>query len=182
MDQRELIDLRETIDRLREENRKLRASMESTDAGNSLLQQGEEFSRLLSFSKQIVAELDLETVLKLVAENARVIINAELVLVPLLNEERDRYTYVAASGADADSVRGTSFGAHVGMCGWVLQHKRSLLFGETSTHWMADATAWEAGQQSAVIVPLIVGRASSAVCPLSGSRAADVSPSTILTC
>ena len=73
----------------------------------------------------------------------------------MLNEARTHYTYTAASGADAELVRGTTFGAHVGMCGWVLRNERSLLFGETSTHWMDETTTWEAGQESAVLVPLI---------------------------
>jgi PAS domain-containing protein len=40
------------------------------------------------------------------------------------------------------------------MCGWVLQHERSLLFGEASLCWLDEATAWEKGQQSAILVPL----------------------------
>jgi PAS domain S-box-containing protein len=154
MENDKLVDLEKTINRLREEIRTLRAALETTDGGKTMLRQGDEFARLLTVSKLIVSELDLEKVFNLVADNARDIVNAELVLVPMLNEERDQYTYVAASGMDADNVRGISFGAHVGMCGWVLKHKQSLLFGETSTHWMDEKTVWEAGQQSSVLVPL----------------------------
>ena len=53
-----------------------------------------------------------------------------MVLVPMLDEARERYSYLAASGADADKVRGASLPVHVGMCGWVLRNERSLLFGE----------------------------------------------------
>jgi two-component system, cell cycle sensor histidine kinase and response regulator CckA len=154
MEQDKLVDLEESINRLQEEIRTLRSALETTDGGKTMLRQGDEFARLLSISKLIVSELDLEKVFNLVAVNARELVNADLVLVPMLNEERDHYTYVAASGADADNVRGISFGAHVGMCGWVLRHKRSLLFGEKSTHWMDEKTTWEAGQQSSVLVPL----------------------------
>jgi len=155
MEQKELFDLKETVNLLKEENRALRAALETTDCGRALLLQGEEFSRLLSVSKLIVSELDLTKVFNLVASNAREIVNAELVVVPILNDGRDQYTYVAASGADADIVLGKKLSANVGMCGWVLQHKRSLLFGEISTHWMGEKTPWEAGQQSAVLVPLV---------------------------
>jgi len=155
MEQKELSDLREAVNRLQEENLNLRDALETTHCGKAMLQQGEEFSRLLAVSKLIVSELDRTKVFDLVASNALEIVNAELVLVPMLNEKRDHYTYVSASGVDADKVLGTSLGAHVGMCGWVLRNERSLLFGETSTHWMDEKTTWEAGQQSAVLVPII---------------------------
>jgi PAS domain S-box-containing protein len=154
MDQQERLDLAETIDRLQEENRQLREAVATTDCGRALLQQEEEFSRLLAVSKRIVAELDVTKVFDLVADNARRIVGADLVLVPMLNETRDHYTYVAASGEEAPLVHGTSHKVCVGMCGWVLQHERSLLFGEASPHWLAERTPWEAGQQSAVLVPL----------------------------
>ena len=67
------------------------------------------FSILLDVSKLIVSELNLETVLQLVASKARDIVQADLVVVPMLNEERDRYTYMAASGIDAEEVVGTKF-------------------------------------------------------------------------
>jgi len=155
MGQEELRDLQPVVDRLKEEIQTLRSALETTESGRVLLRQREEFSRLLSVSKMIVSELDLARVYEQVADSAREIVHADTVIVPMLNEGRDQYTYAAASGVDADIVRGSSFGAHVGMCGWVLRNSRSLLFGETSTHWMDDKTPWEAGQQSAVLVPLM---------------------------
>ncbi|HEY6011581.1 MAG TPA: PAS domain-containing protein, partial [Nitrospirota bacterium] len=155
MEQEEQFDCQALVNHLREEMQTLRAALEPTESGRVMLRQREEFSRLLSVSKMIVSELDLAKVYDLVAENAREIVNAETMMVPMLNEARDRYTYAAASGEDADAVRGSSFSSTIGMCGWVLQHERSLLFGETSTHWMDEKTPWEAGQQSAVLVPLI---------------------------
>ncbi|MBU0673908.1 MAG: GAF domain-containing protein [Proteobacteria bacterium] len=154
MDQPDRLNSAETIARLQEENRKLRDALETSDCGRALLRQEEEFSRLLSVSKRIVSELDVAKVFELVADNARQIVDADLVIVPMLNENRDRYTYVAASGVDGELVCGTSHKTTVGMCGWVLQHERSLLFGEKSPHWMEEKTPWEAGQQSAVLVPL----------------------------
>jgi two-component system sensor histidine kinase/response regulator len=155
MEREELFDHRAAISRLQEEIRTLRSALEITECGRALLQQREEFSRLLSVSKLIVSELDLTRVFNLLAGHAREIVNADLVIVPILNEGRDQYTYVAASGQDADMVLEKTFSASVGMCGWVLQHERSLLFGEVSTDWTGEKTPWEAGQQSAVLVPLV---------------------------
>jgi len=142
------------LSRLREENTFLRAALERNGSGRELVRQREEFSLLLDVSKLVVSELHLETVLQLVAEKARDIVQADMVLVPMLDEERSRYTYRAACGDDAETVRGVSFPVHVGMCGWVLQNERSLLFGESSPFPMDEATTWERGQQSALLVPL----------------------------
>lgn len=141
-------------EQLAEENAFLRVALEKSDLGQELIRQREEFSQLLTVSKLIVSELELDKVFHLVAEKAREMVQAEMVLVPMLNEQRDRYSYQAASGPDALLVLGSSFPVTVGMCGWVLQNQRSLLFGETSPCWLDESTVWEKGQQSAVLVPL----------------------------
>jgi len=145
----------ELLSRLREENSYFRSVLERTDQGKELVRQREEFSLLLDFSKLIVSELNLHAVLKLVAEKALDLVQAEMLLVPMLNERRDRYVYRAAAGAGVKAVLETSFPVTVGMCGWVLQNEQSLLFGEASPCWLDETTAWEKGQQSAVLVPLI---------------------------
>ncbi len=122
--------------------------------GSELIRQHEEFSLILAVSKLIVSELDLGKVFQLVADKARDLVQAEMLLVPMLNEKRDRYTYKAASGAEVGAVLEANFPITTGMCGWVLQHEQSLLFGEASPCWLDETTAWEKGQQSAVLVPL----------------------------
>lgn len=144
----------EILNHLREENAFLRSILEKTNQGKELIQQKEEFSLLLQVGKRIVSELDLDKVFELVASKAREIVQAEMVLVPMLNEERDRYTYMAASGDNSEEVLLASYPVHVGMCGWVLEHKQSLYFGESSLFSMDEKTFWEQGQQSAILVPL----------------------------
>lgn len=146
--------VQETLESLGGENAFLRAALVKSDPGRELLRQREEFSLLLAVSKLIVSELDLGKVFQLVADQARDLVQAEMLLVPMLSEGRDRYTYKAASGADAEAVLEANFPITTGMCGWVLQHERSLLFGEASPCWLDETTAWEKGQQSAVLVPL----------------------------
>jgi PAS domain S-box-containing protein len=148
-------DREELLSRLREENAALRASLERSGEGRELARQREEFSTLLDVSKLVVSELHLETVLQLVADKAREIVQADMVLVPMLDAARTSYAYRAVSGEDAAEVRGVSFPVHVGMCGWVLQNERSLLFGESNPLPMGEATTWERGQQSALLVPLL---------------------------
>lgn len=148
------LDNLEFVSRLREENEALRSALDKTAYAKSLFKLKEEFSLLLHASKLIVSELDVNKVLGLVAQKARDIVKADLVVVPVLNEGRDRYTYMAAAGAEAEQVVGESLAANIGMCGWALQNERSLLYGESTPFWMDEKTVWEEGQQSAVLVPL----------------------------
>lgn len=128
--------------------------MRLKDTQDELARQRGEFSSLLAVSKLIVSELSLDAVFALVAEKARDLVQAEMVIVPILNEARDRYTYKAAVGPGAEDVLEACFPVSVGMCGWVLNNEKSLLFGKASPCWLDQATAWEKGQQSAALVPL----------------------------
>ncbi len=147
-------DQREEILRLREENSFLKKSLNETSGGAELLRQRKEFSQILKVSQKVVSELDLQKVLNLVAESAREIIEADTLVVPILNEERDHYTYMAAVGEGAEEFTKLRYKIHVGMCGWVLRNERPLLFGEPAEWWMEEKTPWEEGQQSALLVPL----------------------------
>lgn len=103
----------------------------------------------------ISVELDINTILDLVAVKARELIKAETLVVPIINEEQQRYYYLAASGKNADSIIGTSFPINVGMCGWVLTSKSPLLFGKEHEMLMGQQTEWEDSMESALLVPLI---------------------------
>ncbi len=142
------------IEQLKEENEFLHSALDKTQCGRELVKQQKEFSLLLEVSKTIVSELDIKQVFKLVASKARRIIDADLLLVPMIDDNRQYYTYAAASGEGADEILSKKFKIHVGMCGWVLQNEKSLLFGESNSCWIEEKPAWEEGQQSALLVPL----------------------------
>jgi len=144
----------EEILKLREENAFFRKTLNETSAGQELLRQRKEFAQVLKVSQAVVSELDLQKVLNLVAQSAREIIEAETVVVPILNEERDHYAYMAAVGEGAGEFVNLQYKIHVGMCGWVLRNERPLLFGEPAEWWIEEKTPWEEGQQSALLVPL----------------------------
>jgi PAS domain S-box-containing protein len=142
------------ICRLREENESLHLALEETEYAKAMFKQKEEFTLLLDASKLIVAEADANKVLQLVAQKALDIVEADMVVIPILNDARDHYTYMAAAGENAEQVIGETFATNVGMCGWVLQHERSLLYGKSTPFWMDEKTVWEEGQPSALLVPL----------------------------
>lgn len=115
----------------------------------------EEATLLLGLGEQIVAELDPDKVLALVADTACHVIQAETLVVPMLDEDRRAYTYLAASGAHASSLRGVTRPIHEGACGWVLQHQRPLLFGDGGSFELNAEARWQPGMASSLLVPLI---------------------------
>ncbi len=141
--------------RLLEENDLLRRTLNETEYGHSLIQQRDEFAKLIELGKAIVAELDINKVFNLVAETARDLISAELLIVPIIDANRETYTYLATSGLGSADILNVSFKIEVGMCGWVLRNERPLLFGEPDEWWMDEKTRWEEGQQSALLVPIM---------------------------
>ncbi|BBP01566.1 sensor histidine kinase [Sulfuriferula nivalis] len=132
--------------------------MNESDCLRQLRDREYELKVLQEVGNAITSNLHLDVVLKLVAEKVRTLISADTLMIPMLDQVCENYTYAAASGKDADLIVGTSFSVNVGMCGWVLKNQRPLLYGE-SDQWpfQQKATTWEYGQISALLVPLVVG-------------------------
>ena len=105
--------------------------------------------------RDIASLLDLDQILQVVAEKARELIGAEKMMVPIIDADRKVYTYLAASGKDANVIHGQSFSINIGMCGWVLSNKAPLFFGENSHQLMGRDIRWKPGMESALLVPLM---------------------------
>ncbi len=115
----------------------------------------EEMRLLLHLGERLVAELDLHTVLALVAETACQVVQAETLAVPMVDPDRRTFTYRAASGDHAALVLGHTFPIHEGNCGWVIRTRRPLLFGEGGDFAMDTSQRWQPGMASSVLVPLV---------------------------
>jgi len=107
---------------------------------------------------QITAQLNLQQVLKMVSEKAMQLVKADSLLVPVLNKQQTHYEYQATCGKNAKLILGQAFPISTGMCGWVLQHQKALLFGKNYPWEMDVKTIWEEGKESALLVPLISRR------------------------
>lgn len=114
-----------------------------------------EMELLLTLGQYVSTEFDLNKLLQLVADSAREVIQAETLVVPIIDYENQQYTYYSSSGENAGIIKGKSFPMTVGMCGWVLSNQQPLLFGLGSDLPIGDKTAWEEGMQSALLVPMI---------------------------
>lgn len=115
----------------------------------------EVLARLLELGDRLVSELDADSVLALVADSAREVIQAETLVVPLIDSGKQTFTYVAASGAFSELLRGQTFPIGEGACGWVIKNQRPLLFGVDNMFDMNAAATWQPGMASSLLVPLI---------------------------
>jgi hypothetical protein len=66
----------------------------------------EELAILLGLGERLVSELDADNVLKLVAKTACEVVQAETLVVPIIDFKGQTYSYAASSGKYADQLQG----------------------------------------------------------------------------
>jgi len=115
----------------------------------------EQIDLIKMVTDELVTELDIDKLLTSVAEKAREVIQAETLVVPMIDDAAKLYTYKAAAGKNAESILNQSFPVSMGMCGWVLSHKKPLVFARDLPWLMDQKTSWEEGMESALLVPLM---------------------------
>ncbi len=116
-----------------------------------------ELTALQEVGAAVVGELELHSVLQLVAEKACTLTRAETASVSLLSPDGEMRTHVAGYGTKAAELLGQSNPAHVGLHGWVIQHQQPLLVNDVP----ADSRASDLGKKffsrrSAILAPLQV--------------------------
>ena len=97
------------------------------------------------------------------------LVDADTAAVPLLDDDGGSYTYVAAAGAHADSLRGQTHGFDSqGAFGWVIEHREPLRIHDTTAaaRPMPDSIA-DLGAKRALLAPLShQGRPIGVMCAL----------------
>ncbi|MDX9768055.1 MAG: bifunctional diguanylate cyclase/phosphodiesterase [Ectothiorhodospiraceae bacterium] len=121
----------------------------------ALQQREREIALLKETALAVGSELDLDRVFHLVAERARELIDAETVLVPILNPDCDEYTYRAGSGAHADEIVGESLPLDFGVCGWVWKNRRPWWRGVLDELSPQERNQWEKEVGTLIMVPLV---------------------------
>ena len=120
-----------------------------------LSQREDEIALLRKTADALVGELHLDALYQLVADRARRLIQAETVLVPVLDEACTSYTYRAAAGRNAEEIVGESLPLDAGLCGWVWRHRRPWWHG--LLHDLSDEELERHGDRKheVILVPLI---------------------------
>jgi diguanylate cyclase (GGDEF)-like protein len=114
-----------------------------------------EIALLKEIGDAVSSELSLEKVFRLVAERARTLIQAETLLIPIINTECTHYSYRAGVGKNVDEIVGETFPLSFGICGWVWHHKRPWWRGVLAELDESEKTKWEHEAGNVIVVPLI---------------------------
>lgn len=113
-----------------------------------------EINLLKEISLSVHNQLDLSSLLKLVAERAQNLVQAKTLLIPLLNKEHTEYTYKAGHGENTEEILGESLPIDFGICGWVWKHKRPWWRGVLKELTEDEKNTWEKQAGSVLVVPL----------------------------
>ena len=126
---------------------------------NELKQREYEIQLLCQTTEAIGSQLDLDTVFEIIAKRARELINAETLLIPILNTEFTEYTYRAGDGDNADEIVGETLPLDYGVCGWVWRNRKAWWRGMLNELSDEERNKWENEAGTLIMVPLI-GRQS----------------------
>jgi signal transduction histidine kinase len=113
-----------------------------------------EVKLLLEITEAINNRIQSDDLFQAVAQRARTLVNAETVLVPILDENCLEYTYRAGAGITADEIVGESLPLDFGICGWVWRHKRAWWRGVLDGLEEDERNLWEKDAGSVLMVPL----------------------------
>ena len=115
----------------------------------------DEIALLKEIAVAVSSELNIEKVFQLVSERARLLIQAETLLIPVLNSENTHYTYRAGCGKNSDEIVGETLPLEYGICGWVWRNKRAWWRGVLSDLEEQEKNKWEYEAGHVILVPLI---------------------------
>jgi diguanylate cyclase (GGDEF)-like protein len=124
------------------------------DLGKSLKDKEAEIELLQRTFTEIGSELNLDRIFQIVSERARKLINAKTLLIPLLDENCETYTYRGGSGENADEIVGESLPLEFGVCGWVWKHKKPWWRGVLDELSEDERNLWEGEAANLILVPL----------------------------
>ena len=124
------------------------------DLGRSLREKETEMELLQETFTEIGSELDLEKIFKIVSERARELINAETVLIPILDDNNETYTYRGGAGNSSEDIVGESLPLDFGVCGWVWKHKKPWWQGMLDELSDEENNRWEQEAGNMILVPL----------------------------
>jgi diguanylate cyclase len=124
------------------------------DLSRTLQEKETEIDLLQQTFTEIGSELDLDRVFQIVSQRARSLINAETVLIPLLDENCETYTYRGGAGVNADEIVGESLPLEFGVCGWVWKQKKPWWQGMLDELSDDEKNLWEKEAGNMILVPL----------------------------
>ena len=129
-------------------------SLNIIDLSRSLKQKETEIELLQQTFTEVGSELDLEKIFQIVSERALELIDAETLLIPLLDSNCKTYTYRGGAGKNLAEIVGESLPIDLGVCGWVWKHKKPWWRGMLDELSDDERNRWEQEIGNMILVPL----------------------------
>lgn len=114
----------------------------------------DEIDLLRETFEEIGSELDLDKVFQTIAIQAQKLIQAETILIPILDDNCDMYTYKGGVGKNTAEIVGESLPIDFGVCGWVWRNKKPWWKGTLKNLSKEEQVLWEKEAESLMLVPL----------------------------
>ena len=124
------------------------------DLSQSLRDKECEIELLQRTFTEVGSELDLVRVFQIVSEQALKLIDAETILIPLLDDNHETYTYRGGAGVNVEEIIGESLPLEYGVCGWVWKHRTPWWQGMLDELSEEEKNRWEKEAGSMILVPL----------------------------
>ena len=102
----------------------------------------------------IASELNFKKVLDTVAQRALQLVQAETLLIPILDDNNETYTYQGGAGKNTEEIVGESLPLDFGVCGWVWKHKKAWWRGMLDELDEHERNQWEKEAGTLILVPL----------------------------
>lgn len=125
-----------------------------SDLKESLQHREAEIDLLQRTFTEIGSELDLDNLFQIVADRARELVKAETLLIPILDQNCETYSYRAGAGLNVDEIIGESLSLDYGVCGWVWKHKKAWWRGMLDELNDEERNRWEKTAGTLILVPL----------------------------
>ena len=131
-----------------------RDNLNISDLRENLLHREAEIDLLQQTFTEIGSELDLDKLFQIVAERARELVKAETLLIPVLDESCESYTYQSGAGTNTEEIIGATLPLELGVCGWVWKHKKAWWRGVLGELSEEERNRWEKDAGTLILVPL----------------------------
>lgn len=119
-----------------------------------LKEKASEIQFLQETFRLIASELDFQTVLDTITERTLKLVQCETVLIPILDDNNQTYTYQGGAGKNSDEIIGESLPLNFGVCGWVWKHQKPWWRGVLNELDEHERNQWEKEAGTLILVPL----------------------------
>lgn len=127
---------------------------DSVNFRKELKEREAEIDLLQQTFRLVASELDINKIFDSIAKRALHLVQAETLLIPILDNDKTTYTYRSGAGKNTEKIIGESLPVEFGVCGWVWKNKKAWWRGVLNELSDEERTLWEKEAGTLILVPL----------------------------